>query len=204
MFEYLIKGLVIGFSVAAPVGPIGVLTIRRTLNEGRLAGFMTGMGAAFADMTYGMIAGFGLTAISSFLITRAIWLKLTGGLFLLYLGTRAAMSKPASADGGAMGKSLLHNMISTFFLTITNPSTILSFVAIFAGFGLVSSGINYAASTVLVTGVFLGSAIWWLILSTVVGAFQSRVTTTGLTWINRLLGLIIASFGLWALYSILP
>jgi threonine/homoserine/homoserine lactone efflux protein len=199
--DYLIKGLIIGFSIAAPVGPIGVLTIKRTLTNGRTSGFVTGLGAAMADTVYGIVAAFGLTAISSFLLTQAIWIKLIGGLFLLYLGIKSFVTKPASKAASVNSKGLFHNFISTFFLTITNPATILSFVAIFAGLGLGTTNTNYTSSITMVIGIGAGSALWWLILSAVVSFFQSKITTNRLVWVNRVSGLIIISFGLFALYS---
>ena len=201
--DYFIKGLIIGISVAAPVGPIGVLTIKRTLTEGRTSGFVTGMGAAMADTVYGIIAGCGLTAISSFLLTQAFWLKLIGGLFLLFLGVKSFMSKPPEKSAEIAGKGLFYNFISTFFLTVTNPSTILSFLAIFAGLGLGSSKTDYFSSLILVFGVFLGSALWWFILSFTVSFFRSKVTDNRLVRINRISGALITAFGLWTLYSCL-
>lgn len=200
--DYLIKGLIIGFSVAAPVGPIGVLTIKRTLTEGRISGFVTGMGAAMADTVYGIIAGFGLTAISSFLLTQEFSIKLIGGLFLLFLGVKSFVTKPASNAANIDSKGLFNNFISTFFLTITNPTTILSFLAIFAGLGLGTTKTDYSSSMTLVLGIFIGSALWWLILSSIVSVFQSKITPGRLIWINRLSGLIIISFGLIALYTL--
>lgn len=202
--EYLIKGLIIGFSVAAPVGPIGVLTIKRTLTEGRVSGFVTGLGAAMADTLYGLIAGFGLTALSSFFLTQEFWMKLVGGFFLLFLGIKSFVIKPASKAASIDSKGLFNNFISTFFLTVTNPTTILSFIAIFAGIGLGSTKSDYISSISLVLGVFIGSALWWFVLSSIVGYFHSKLSPDKLVWINRLTGLIILSFGLYALYSCLP
>lgn len=199
--DFLIKGLIIGFSIAAPVGPIGVLTIKRTLSEGRLSGFVTGMGAALADSVYGIIAAFGLTAISSFLLTQEFWIKLIGGLFLLFLGVKSLITKPASKAATVDSKGLFNNFSSTFLLTITNPATILSFLAILAGLGLGTTKTDYSSSITLVLGIFFGSALWWLILSSVVSSFQNKITPDRLIWINRLSGLIIISFGLFALYS---
>jgi threonine/homoserine/homoserine lactone efflux protein len=199
--DNLIKGIIIGFSIAAPVGPIGVLTIKRKLAEGRISGFVTGMGAAMADSFYGAIAGFGLTAISSFLLTHEFWMKLIGGLFLLFLGIKSFLAKPASKAANIDSKGLFANFISTFFLTVTNPTTILSFLAIFAGLGIGTTNSDYISSMSLVLGVFVGSALWWLILSSIVSYFQSKITPNKLIWINRLSGLIIILFGLLALYS---
>ncbi len=201
--DYLMKGLLVGFSIAAPVGPIGVLVIRRTLTEGRISGFVTGLGAAVADGTYGFIAGYGLTSISDFLISQQFWMKLFGGLFLLYLGIKTLISKAATKEAQIDSNGLLKNFTSTLLLTITNPITILSFFAIFAGLGLGQEKTNYISSTALVLGVFIGSAFWWLILSTVLNFFRNKITTSGLTWINRFSGLLIISFALVAFYSLL-
>lgn len=202
--DYLLKGLIIGFSIAAPVGPIGVLTIKRTLTEGRLSGFVTGMGAAFADAAYGAIAGFGLITVSSFLISQEFAIKLIGGVFLLYLGTKSFLSKPPTKEAKVDSKGLFNNFVSTFFLTITNPSTILSFLAIFAGLGLASVKANYLSSMTLVLGVLIGSALWWFILSSLVSFFRQKITPDKFIWVNRLSGITIILFGLWTLYSSVP
>ena len=201
-FDYLIKGLLVGFSIAAPVGPIGVLVIRRTLTEGRLSGFVTGLGAAVADGTYGFIAGFGLTSISNFLISQQFWMKLFGGAFLLYLGIKTLISKAATKEANMDSSGLLKNFTSTMLLTITNPVTILSFFAIFAGLGLGQEQTDYLSSTTLVFGVFIGSAFWWLVLSSLLNFFRDKITPNGLTWINRFSGLMIISFAIFAFYSL--
>lgn len=201
MIDYFIKGLLVGFSIAAPVGPIGVLVIRRTLTEGRLSGFVTGLGAAVADGTYGFVAGFGLTSISNFLVAQQFWMKLIGGVFLLYLGVKTFISKAATQEAKINSTGLFKNFSSTLLLTITNPITILSFFAIFAGLGLGQDKTNYSSAFFLVVGVFLGSAIWWLILSSILNFFRNKITTKGLTWINRFSGALIIGFSVWAFYS---
>jgi len=198
-----VKGLIIGFSIAAPVGPIGVLCIRRTLGEGRISGFVSGIGAATADAMYGCIAGFGVTFISGFLIGQQFWLRLIGALFLSYLGVKAFFAKPAEAPAKAAAKGLAGAYASTLILTLTNPVTILAFAAIFAGLGLGNAGGNYTAGILLVVGVFLGSAAWWLVLSTGVGLFRAWFNGPRLRWVNRISGVIIAGFGLLAFLSIL-
>jgi threonine/homoserine/homoserine lactone efflux protein len=196
----MLKGLAIGFSIAAPVGPIGVLCIRRSLLEGRQAGLATGLGAATADALYGCVAAFGLTAISNALVGHRSWLGFLGGLFLCYLGVRTFMSSPAARVAETQGRGLLSAYLSTLFLTLTNPMTILSFVAVFAGFGLGSSP-NYLAAGLLVAGVFIGSALWWLLLSSGVGSLQSRVGSGWMQAINRLSGCIICTFGIYSLLT---
>jgi threonine/homoserine/homoserine lactone efflux protein len=200
---YFYKGLIIGFSIAAPVGPIGILVIKRTLSAGMLVGFISGLGAATADAFYGSIAAFGLTFISTFLIHQQFWLRLIGGLFLCYLGIKTFLSQPADSSGQPDGLGLLNAYGSTFFLTITNPLTILSFAAIFAGLGLVETNGNYFSAAITVFGVFLGSASWWILLSTGVSILRSRFTSTGLLWVNRISGLIILGFGFVTLFSLL-
>jgi len=200
--ELLLKGFLIGISIAAPVGPIGVLCIKRTLAEGKLSGLCSGLGAATADAFYGMVAAFGLTAISNFLVGNQFWLRLIGGMFLCYLGIKTFLSKPAEEVAHLDSKGLLRNYTSTVFLTITNPMTIISFAAVFAGVGLVTNQSDYLSPFILVLGVFIGSGVWWLVLSTLVNLFRNRFNTKGLIWINWVSGLIILAFGLIALVSV--
>lgn len=199
---FLLKGIAIGFSIAAPVGPIGLLCIRRSLAGGRRLGLATGLGAATADAAYGFVAAFGLTAVSDFLVGRRLWLGLLGGAFLCYLGVRTFTSKPAEQAAEAHGDSILAAYFSTLLLTLTNPMTILSFVAVFAGFGLGTSP-DYVAASTLVLGVFAGSALWWLFLSTGVGLLRSRIGPGWMQAVNRLSGAVIFAFGLYALSTAL-
>jgi threonine/homoserine/homoserine lactone efflux protein len=198
----LLKGLLIGFSIAAPVGPIGVLCIRRTLAQGRAAGLVSGLGAASADAVYGCIAGFGLSFISGLLISQQSWLKLIGGAFLCYLGVRTLLAQPAEHAATVSSMGLAGAYTSTFFLTLTNPTTILSFVAVFAGLGLASMGGDYAAAAILVLGVFAGSALWWLLLSGGVALLRARFDTRAMRWVNRISGVVIMAFGMLALASL--
>jgi len=199
--NFLLRGLIIGFSIAAPVGPIGVLCIRRTLTEGRLSGLVSGLGAATADAIYGCIAGFGLAFISNFLVSQQLWLRLMGGAFLCYLGIKTFLAKPAEQEPSVKGNGIIGNYASTFFLTLTNPMTIISFMAIFSGLGLASTNSNYASAGILVLGVFIGSALWWFFLSGGVGLFREKFNHSGLNWVNKISGTIIMGFGLFALLS---
>jgi threonine/homoserine/homoserine lactone efflux protein len=201
-FSFFLRGLAIGFSIAAPVGPIGVLCIRRTLAEGRTSGFVSGIGAATADGLYGFVAGFGLTVLSNLLIQQQVWIRLIGGVFLCALGLKTFFSHPTLKDASVKGSGLMAAYASTFVLTLTNPMTILAFAAIFAGLGVGSTEGNYGATGVLVAGVFTGSAMWWLLLSGAVGLFRRSIGLAGMRWINRLSGLIITVFGIVALVSL--
>lgn len=203
IFAYL-QAVVIGLAIAAPVGPIGVLCIRRTLADGRWTGFISGLGAATADATYGGIAAFGLTAVSGLLINQQHWLRLIGGIFLCYVGVHTALTRSSTAtSASASPRSWLGAYSSTLALTITNPLTILSFAAIFAGLGLGSAHGNPVVAFATLVGVFTGSALWWLTLSTVVSLMRSRVTPASMNWINRVSGAVILTFGLIALASLL-
>jgi len=201
-FHLFIKGLIIGFSIAAPVGPIGILCIKQTLNHGRAAGLFSGLGAATADAVYGCVAGFGLTFISNILINQQTWFRLIGGLFLCYLGIKAFFSRPVENTALIQKVGLLRNYGLTFFLTLTNPMTILAFAAIFASQGLSNQRMAYSAAGLLILGVFLGSALWWLLLSGSVGLLRGKIDVKILQWINRFSGILIAAFGLYALWSL--
>ncbi len=196
---FFLRGLVIGFSIAAPVGPIGVLCIRRTLAEGRAVGFVSGLGAATADAAYGSIAALGLSAVTTVLVGHQTWLRLIGGAFLCYLGYRIFVSRPAENVRGTLDTRLAGAYTSTLLLTLTNPMTILSFAAVFAGLGLGSAAGGARTAALMVLGVFLGSALWWAILSGVTGLLRARLEVRGLQWVNRLSGMVITAFGIAAL-----
>jgi threonine/homoserine/homoserine lactone efflux protein len=194
---FLIKGLIIGVSIAAPVGPIGILCIRRSLRVGMGMGFIAGLGAATADAGYGAVAGFGLTAVSGFLILHRFWIGLLGGAFLCYLGVRTFLSKPAGGPAPETGGRALAVYGSTLVLTLANPSTILSFAVVFAAFGLGATA-DYPAAASLVIGVFVGSAIWWLTLSAGVSLVRNRVNASWMRAVNRTSGSVLFAFGIYA------
>lgn len=198
---FFLKGLLLGFSIAAPVGPIGVLCIRRTLSGGFLTGLLTGLGAATADGLYGAVAAFGLTSVSAFLVNQQVILKLVGGAFLCYLGLRTFFARPSETADSSSPRGLSGAYASTFFLTLTNPATIFSFAAVFVGLGL---GANRAPgdATLLVLGVLVGSALWWLLLASGMSLLRSRLDYRWLRWINRFSGAIITGFGIVALASL--
>lgn len=194
VIQTLLKGLALGFSIAAPVGPIGVLCIRRTAERGFKAGLASGLGAASADAVYGAIAAAGLTFVAEFLVRQGTRLGLLGGAFLLYLGVRTFLSPPPQGELQEKGGSIGGDYLSTFLLTLSNPVTIFSFAAIFGG---LSAEADFRASAfLLVLGVFLGSALWWLALSTAVNFLRGKMTDRLLLWINRAAGVVITVFGL--------
>ncbi len=193
-----LKGLIIGFSIAAPVGPIGILCINRTLAMGLYAGLSSGFGAAFADALYGCIAGFGLVSLSEFLLAKQQIITLLGGAFLAYLGIRTFYArKPKQIPDNA--KSLWRDFTSTFFLTLTNPATIISFIAIYASLGIVEPSASYIEAGLIVLGVFIGSLLWWCILSFSINHIRHKLSDSFLKWINRFSGIILLGFGFFAL-----
>ncbi|HSX13744.1 MAG TPA: LysE family transporter [Chlamydiales bacterium] len=197
---FLLKGLLLGFSIAAPVGPIGILCIRRTLQYGRLSGLFTGLGAACADTLYGLLAAFSLTLVSDFLEEQRFYLHILGGCFLILLGAKTfCASTKEMASGNISHRSLISDFISTFFLTLSNPLTIFSFIAVFAGLGLVNISQKISDAVLLVTGIFLGACTWWTILSEGISFFRKKVGQKTMLWINRVAGIVIITFGLAAL-----
>jgi threonine/homoserine/homoserine lactone efflux protein len=198
-----VRGLLLGLSVAAPVGPIGLLCIRRTLVSGRLTGFVSGLGAATADLAYGFIAAFGLTAITTALTSNAKWLQLIGGLFLLYLGMQTFRATPATRAAEADQRGLWSAYLSTFALTITNPITILAFAAMFAALGAGNTDGDYLAGLIVALGVFLGSAAWWLCLSAGVSLLRNRFSEQHMRWVNWGSGILIVVFGILAIWAAL-
>lgn len=200
--QTLLTGVIIGFSIAAPVGPIGVLCIRRTLAEGRLHGLVSGLGAATADAVYGCIAAFGLAFISELLVQQQTWLRVVGGAFLCFLGFRTILAKSSEKTQNQKKLGLTNAYGSTFLLTLTNPVTILSFAAVFASLGLGSVAGDYGSAALMVLSVFAGSAAWWLILSGAVSLLRMKATPKVLVWINRVSGAIVLGFGLITLASV--
>jgi threonine/homoserine/homoserine lactone efflux protein len=199
------KGVLLGLSVAAPVGPIGVLTIRRTISDGFRMGFATGLGAATADATYGLIAAFGLTAIMAVLNDHADAIRLVGGVMLVVIGVRTLVQGRAAGNGHEFAAANVltpaRSYIQTVGLTLTNPMTILAFIGMFAGIGISSGGADIPNALALVLGVGTGSAIWWLGLAFVVSRIRHRLSTSVVQAINVSSALIIVGFGVAAMIT---
>ena len=197
-----LKGVAFGFLLAATVGPMWVLCLRRTLAFGAFAGLASGMGIAVADGLYGAVAAFGLTAISGFLLGYAFWIGLVGAVFLVWLGVMALMARPVEIRAETENQSLAAAFLSTLGLTLTNPPTILAFAAIFAGLGL-AANTDYRAAAFVTLAVFLGSASWWIILATAAGALRQRIGPRHLRAINVVSGLTILGFAGWQIVELL-
>ena len=202
-FQYLLNGIVIGFSASVPLGPIGVLCIQKTINKGRLSGFFSGLGAATADTIYAVISGFGLTIISNFIINQQTYLKIFGSFVLLYLGIKIFLTNPGiQIRKQSKDKRLFHDFLSIFLLTISNPITLFVFAAVFTGFGIVESKSGFGSIAELVTGVLFGATLWWTILTTLISVFRNRIRLRNLLWINKISGVLIIGFGIFAFLSL--
>ncbi len=205
MWWWLCKGVLLGVVTAAPVGPIGVLCIRRTLSQGRWVGFVSGVGAASADAIYALIAGFGVTGLTALLMDYSGWLRVIGSLVFCYLGARIFFARAAQEPAPVDGKGWLGVYGSIFFLTLTNPLTIGSFVTSFTAFGLGFEGNDYAVALAMVVGVFGGSLLWWFLLCSGVSLLRERITGRILQWVNRIAGgcIFLVGLGLLVLGTVL-
>jgi len=198
----ILKGLGVGFSIAAPVGAIGFLCIQQTLRGGISLGFASGLGAATADMMYGILVACGLKATQGILLSIQTPLSVCGGLFLCYLGIKKFFSNVALHNPQTTTyNGLLKAYVLTFFLTLTNPATILDFMALFTGLSI--NVADYSEGLTFVAGVFLGSAAWWLLLCLTVGVFRKKISATMLQYINYIAGAVIFSFGIYALSKVM-
>lgn len=198
------KGLIIGFAMSAPVGPIGLLCIQRTLSYGLLTGFIAGLGAATADALLGGMAGFGLTFIGGFITGHQRILRFLGGLFLIYLGIHIFRSTPAHHAAQAQRRGLWGTYLSTLLLTISNPMTIIAYTAVFSGFADIESMESTSLILSLIGGIFLGSALWWFILSFGMSLVRTRLTYRTIEHINKTSAVVIIALGIIVLFTLLP
>ncbi|TCO06941.1 threonine/homoserine/homoserine lactone efflux protein [Natronoflexus pectinivorans] len=204
----VIDGIIVGFSASVPLGPIGVLCIQRTLQRGRLSGFVSGLGAAVSDTIYAIIAGFSLSFIVAFIEEHVIWMQLIGATVLIILGVHIFRSNPAVQLRRQRRRksSYLHDFLSTMLLTISNPLALFLFLAFFAGLRVVDPAMGLAGQLTLVGGVLIGASSWWLLLTTIVGFFQAAVNLRRLFWINKIAGatiivLVIIALMVWFIRS---
>jgi threonine/homoserine/homoserine lactone efflux protein len=202
----LIDGMLVGFSASLPLGPIGVLIIQRTLQNGRISGLSSGAGAAMSDTIYAIIAGFSLSYIVTFIETQIFWIQLGGAIVLASLGYKIFRTNPAvQLRRQKAGKhSFLGDFLSTFFLTLSNPLAIFLFIAFFASFRVLKPEYGLIGHMIIISGVFMGAAVWWIILTALVSLFRSKINLRHLYWINKIagsliVGLVILAFIWWTI-----
>jgi len=197
VFEYIAKGIIFGLIVTAPLGPLGILCIQRTINRGWLSGLITGVAAAFADIMYAIIAGFGVSVIANFLDQNQLTIRIVGGIIVAVLGVRIYMSNPAKQfrRQKTQKRTYVSDFISGFLITITNPIVIVFFGAAFASLGLDEAE---SGKSVIITiiGVFIGAVGWWIGLTVLVNIFRDKINLRKLWWINKITGVFVAIFGL--------
>ncbi len=198
----LLKGLIVGFAMAVPIGPIGILCIRKTLAEGHARGLVVGLGAATADALFSALAAFGLTFVSDAIASQQFWLRLVGGGALLVLGVQTYRAHRVDPKAGVVDQGLVSSYASSFLLALTNPLTIVAFIAVFAAVGL-GDRLSMPSASVLVVGVFSGSTLWFVALGYVATLFRKRLNTGGLRWVNRISGVLIMASGIGAVVSVL-
>jgi threonine/homoserine/homoserine lactone efflux protein len=192
----LFKCMISGFLLAAPIGPVNLICIRYTLSEGRISGLIAGMGAALADVLYGSAAAAGLSVLTAFVLHYSVAFRFGGGLFIMYLGFRTFHADPQSkSNGNRSGRSLYSLFTGVFLLTLTNPVTVFTFIAIFSSFGIAVLVTDPFTTALAALGVFIGSALWWITLTSIVCLFRSRVTPSSIVRINKIAGIIIILLG---------
>ncbi|WP_151733605.1 LysE family translocator ['Paenibacillus yunnanensis' Narsing Rao et al. 2020] len=203
-WEWMAKGMLLGLSIAAPVGPISILCIRKTIAGGFRTGLSSGLGAATADAVYGTVAGLGLSALTAALLDYSLALQVLGGLFICYLGLKSLLLVPDKEDAQraqpAPPASALRSYTMTFLLTLSNPMTILFFLGVFGASGIL---LSHTGNNIpfLVGGVFLGSAAWWILLAGAAALFRSKLLQGRYRLIifNKLSGVVLLTFGVVAL-----
>ena len=209
--HYIIDGIIIGFAASVPLGPIGVLCIQRTLNKGRMSGFVSGLGAAFSDTIYAVIAAYSLSFIVGFVESRLLWIQIFGAIVLIGLGLKIFYTNPAIQLRRQKNKSsnLVQDFFSTLFLTITNPLAIFLFFGFFASFGVVPASRDWFGQLVLIGGVFVGASTWWFILTGLVNLFKNKINLRRLWWMNKIAGVaivvfVIVAFTIWMIKDYQP
>lgn len=209
-YYILMQGIVFGFFLALPVGPVGVLCVQRTLAEGRVHGLLSGLGAALGDALFGAVAAFGISAVKDWLEAHQSDLRIVGGVILLVLAARTLLGRSGQnllstkhdvKESRVVTNSLVKDFVSTFMLAVTNPITLIAFAGLLATLGITEAGASVGNASILVVGVFAGSAAWWIAISTTAGVLRPFVDGSYQAWINRISAMILLGFGVYALLS---
>ena len=197
---FFLKGIGAGFVVAAPVGPVAVLCVRRTLAQGALSGYVTGFGAAIADTFYGIVAAYGVSFVAGFLTDNDFWFRLIGGILLCVLAAKTLFTGPVEAQTQTTN-GMAGDFLSALIITGTNPITVIAFGVVFTSIGIAAAGETFERAEALIAGVFVGSMLWWATLTGIASLFRSRVNRSGIRWINRVSASVILATGVAVLIS---
>jgi len=199
-----IKGIIIGLLVSAPLGPIGIMCIQRTLNRGYMSGFVSGLGAAAADIIFAVIAGFGLTIIINFIEEKHLYFQILGGIFVLYIGYKIFNTNPVKQlKLQRLNKTRLsQDFASIFLLTISNPMAIFLFVAIMAALKVAGDLLSFFELSILVSGIAGGAILWWFVLASIANRFRKKIRLKSIWWLNKITGSVVFLFGLVVILSV--
>jgi threonine/homoserine/homoserine lactone efflux protein len=199
-----IKGIIIGLLVSAPLGPIGIMCIQRTLNRGYMSGFVSGLGAAAADIIFAVIAGFGLTIVITFIEEKHLYFQIFGGLFVLYIGYRIFNTNPVKQlKLQRLNKTRLsQDFASIFLLTISNPMAIFLFVAIMAALKVANDLLSFFELSILVSGIAGGAILWWFVLASIANRFRKKIRLKSIWWMNKITGSVVFLFGIVVILSV--
>ena len=200
----IVKGVIAGLLVSAPLGPIGVLCIQRTLNKGRLSGFISGIGAAAADTIFAVVAGLGLSIIIEFIQKEHLYFQIAGGLIVLYIGARIFYTNPIKQlKLQRLGKtSLSQDFFSVLLLTLSNPIAMFLFIAVMAGINIAGNNRSLPEFLILLAGIFGGAVLWWFFLSTLASRFRKIIRLRSIWWLNKITGSLVFLFGLAVIISV--
>lgn len=200
------QGMLIGFMAAAPVGAVAIMTIQRTMSQGRFSGFVLGLGSALADLVYAVIAGYSITFISDFLFKHQLTLGIIGSLVLIFIGYRIFIANPIKLirdqRSSRSNIKLVNDLITAFVITISNPIAIFTFGGLFATLGVLNDQSTFSQISIMIVGVLTGALTWWTTLVLVVNIFRSRIRLRNLFWINRITGIVVFVFGILLLVSL--
>jgi len=202
--QLLIKGIIVGLLVSIPVGPMGILCVQRTLNKGKSSGFSSGMGIATADAIFALIAGLGISFIIHFLSEQQLIIKIIGGVVIAFIGLKIFITNPVKQfkKHRREGKTLFEDFVSILFMALSNPFIVFLYIAVFAGLNLQDVSMGYSSALLVVTGVFVGASVSWFAISTVVNHFRAKIRLRKLMLINRIAGITIILFGVFAICSL--
>jgi len=198
-----IQGIIIGLTLAVPVGPISLLCIQRSIADGRLHGIVSGIGVASSDSFYAAVSFLGLTIISGLIMTQQYLFRFTAGIVLIFVGIRIFLSVPAAASPQTGHETYLKDYLSMVAIAIANPLTLLFFMVIVPGFGVIIHGNSLLSAMEFVAGVFFGSVVWWILLCGSVGTMRTRISEQNLRSINRISGILISFFGAGMLFLLI-
>lgn len=202
---YLLNGFIIGLTASIPLGPVGLICIQKTLNGRLKNGIASGLGAASADTFFAIVAAFGISAVHNFIEAQQFYLRIAGGMILIGLGLKFFLTNPAIQirKQRNRGNSMWADFVSVFVLTLSNPLTVFVFGAVFAGFGIIPDNSTWFEMSELVLGIFIGAGTWWIVLVSTVNVFRYKFRLRRLWWMNKIMGVIITAFGLFAIVSVL-